>query len=809
MKRILSMFLAVTVIATMLSCVCGLTVSAATYDVAEAFASGTGTSDDPYVIETVEQLALLAQKVNSTDEADAEYALASYKLGADIVMNENVLGDGYMPGSTDALTNWTPIGKAKANPFSGVFDGDGHTISGLYSQGGECGLFTYVKDATLKNFNLTDFYVYCYGDSSTGAVACNASGTTVLTDLNVSGHATQSYNGKPVGLMIGTVNGTVSFTNCVVDGVSKGVEFRATIDNIPSNLTSKTADAGGFVATLVHNSSVTFDNCVNKASVYGANVGGFAATTPSNNNNQNGANITFTDCANYGSIISVRFFKNQWGSDLGAAGGFVGFGTKFGLVTMTRCINAGTISGKTSAGGFIGKIQNQSWFGKTYDHALTNCYNVGAVSVSATADELTEAGGYDSETPGVNVLTTGDFVGYVYVSTVAKDVNSWTLTDCSYIPCGCMAPISIAEGEKLTLTDNSTEGSAADYQAGAWLGNDKSKWNVAAGKDPILKLIDDATGHTHTYVESITTPATCTEPGVKTFTCECGESYTEAIEALGHDYVDGICTRCSLHENVTVTVVGRNGKETSTVVANGTVITLAEIAPYSYGYTVTAWADGDGNEITDATITVTEDIKLVPTYSVAAVKYTLTVVGSTDDSVNGEYSYNDKVTVVFDDTVLGENQYFGGWKNATSGKVISYKSTYTFFIGANTEIVATTVDAKAEVKPLIGITDVCDINGDGAKYSFMMERSVPASGYTYVSSGFVYSPVAFDDPSDASLRKSVSTSTARNAQYRLTVNLTNATDIYIVAFLTYEDAEGNQITIYSDEAPRHYTKTVS
>lgn len=100
MKRILSMFLAVTLIATMLSCVCGLSVSAATYDVAEAFASGTGTSDDPYVIETVEQLALLAQKVNSADENDAEYASACYKLGANIVMNENVLKSDNMVNGT-------------------------------------------------------------------------------------------------------------------------------------------------------------------------------------------------------------------------------------------------------------------------------------------------------------------------------------------------------------------------------------------------------------------------------------------------------------------------------------------------------------------------------------------------------------------------------------------------------------------------------------------------------------------------------------------------------------------------------------
>jgi len=42
--------------------------------------------------------------------------------------------------------------------------------------------------------------------------------------------------------------------------------------------------------------------------------------------------------------------------------------------------------------------------------------------------------------------------------------------------------------------------------------------------------------HTHDYAEEITTAATCEAEGVKTFTCECGDSYTEAIPATGHSF---------------------------------------------------------------------------------------------------------------------------------------------------------------------------------------------------------------------------------------------------------------------------------
>lgn len=50
--------------------------------------------------------------------------------------------------------------------------------------------------------------------------------------------------------------------------------------------------------------------------------------------------------------------------------------------------------------------------------------------------------------------------------------------------------------------------------------------------------------HTHSYTSEVTTAATCETAGVRTYTCECGETYTESIPAIGHNYVDGICSVC-------------------------------------------------------------------------------------------------------------------------------------------------------------------------------------------------------------------------------------------------------------------------
>ena len=59
--------------------------------------------------------------------------------------------------------------------------------------------------------------------------------------------------------------------------------------------------------------------------------------------------------------------------------------------------------------------------------------------------------------------------------------------------------------------------------------------------------------HTHQYTEEITKAPTCTEEGVKTFTCSCNDSYTEAIEKLPHteeilSAVAPTCTEAGLTE---------------------------------------------------------------------------------------------------------------------------------------------------------------------------------------------------------------------------------------------------------------------
>ncbi len=66
----------------------------------------------------------------------------------------------------------------------------------------------------------------------------------------------------------------------------------------------------------------------------------------------------------------------------------------------------------------------------------------------------------------------------------------------------------------------------------------------------ILSLVWEgaAETHTHAYVAT-TTPATCTDAGYTTYTCECGDTYTaDEVVALGHAYTDGKCTVCGAED---------------------------------------------------------------------------------------------------------------------------------------------------------------------------------------------------------------------------------------------------------------------
>lgn len=110
---------------------------------ASSFEGGTGTVSDPYLIADGEQLAKMMK-----EDKTGKY----YKLVSDIYLNDTT------------KENWKETAKNwvwNKTTFSGIFDGDGHIIDGLYYNGNQdkMALFSYVSDATIKNLKLTNAFV--------------------------------------------------------------------------------------------------------------------------------------------------------------------------------------------------------------------------------------------------------------------------------------------------------------------------------------------------------------------------------------------------------------------------------------------------------------------------------------------------------------------------------------------------------------------------------------------------------------------------------------------------------------------------
>ena len=184
--------------------------------VAENFAGGIGTAEDPYQIADGAQLARFAAMVNGTLDGTQQNTAACGKLTADILLNDISNWENWNE-STKGLNTWTPIGSG-SQPFAGTLDGDGHSVSGIYinSTANHPGLVGYLEEGgTLQNLGVKASYIK--GGYSVGG----------LCGWNYFGNVTNCYNagsvtgtGSYVGGVCGMNDGTV--TNCYNSGTVAG-----------------------------------------------------------------------------------------------------------------------------------------------------------------------------------------------------------------------------------------------------------------------------------------------------------------------------------------------------------------------------------------------------------------------------------------------------------------------------------------------------------------------------------------------------------------------------------------------------------
>lgn len=101
-----------------------------------------------------------------------------------------------------------------------------------------------------------------------------------------------------------------------------------------------------------------------------------------------------------------------------------------------------------------------------------------------------------------------------------------------------------------------TVGNAAfrycDSLADVYYEGDSVQWgeiSIAVYNEPLTGATLHQKEHVHSFGNPVVTAPNCTEQGFTTRTCKCGETTTDTyVDALGHDYKNGVCSRCGERE---------------------------------------------------------------------------------------------------------------------------------------------------------------------------------------------------------------------------------------------------------------------
>ena len=201
------------------------------------YSGDEGTESKPYQVKTIADLNKLAQDVNSGTNYSGKY----FKLMTDLDFYDDATlkPTTAWDDATSQENNFTAIGhrfnSSNSYPFSGTFDGAGHTIRGIriYKSDGSSmthrsqGLFGYVKDGTVKDVTLADARIT--GERNVGGIVGFMSGGSsnienchVLSNVTIHAVEDKSENhGGIAGQSDGSVsNCTSAATLTVKDGIT-------------------------------------------------------------------------------------------------------------------------------------------------------------------------------------------------------------------------------------------------------------------------------------------------------------------------------------------------------------------------------------------------------------------------------------------------------------------------------------------------------------------------------------------------------------------------------------------------------------
>ena len=361
---------------------------------------GDGSKNNPYQISTAAELYWFAALVNgdtTVSDVTAANTSACAVLMNDITVNENVLKDDGTPADdTSNFRSWTPIGNSN-NQYTGTFDGQEHTISGLYfnTSTGYVGLFgTVGSGGSVSNVGVVDSYFK--GTNNVSGVCGYNDGGTIENCYNTGTVSGSRLVGGVCGYNYAPSDRTATITNCYNTGAVSGTG----------------PYVGGVCgANNVYSSSngiVTITNCYNTGAVSG--TGTYVGGVCGQNNAYNSSNGTakITNCYNTGNVTAT-------GTDNDYVGGVCGENSDVdssnGTAKITNCYNTGNVTATGTGNDYVGGVCGSnsatapSHSGATSTNVtatITNCYNTGAVSGTSYVGGVC---GKNSATNGTATIT--------------------------------------------------------------------------------------------------------------------------------------------------------------------------------------------------------------------------------------------------------------------------------------------------------------------------------------------------------------------------------------------------------------------
>ena len=419
--------------------------------------SGSGTSDDPYLIETPAHFGGLMKGLREGNRYENLY----FRQTQDILLNDGAAAFAY---NVEGKNQWA-LGRTPE--FYGYYDGSGYSVSGIYIKAlkdGSVSLFGNIghinrASGAVKNLTIIDSYIYTYngtvaviaGENYGSIENCRTSETVKLTGGSISGICTSNF---------GTISVCENRAALDATGYINYSMYGSTVSGITesnkggilgcSNYGELTGDYVGGIAYQSYSNgdeSIVVTGCNNYGVLIGENVGGILCKNDgyvaecNNFGAVSGtyvggiASISYSDsygferyiinCRNYGVLTGDNVSGIAWENEgyitdcinEGALSGTRVYGISGynARNNITGCINAGVLSGKTVAG-IVGNNRNCG--------IVMNCANIGELrggDVSGIA--------YSNKAVIRSCYNSGDGNGEYSASGISAS-NNGTVTDC-------------------------------------------------------------------------------------------------------------------------------------------------------------------------------------------------------------------------------------------------------------------------------------------------------------------------------------------------------------------------------------------